>query len=430
MRWPLLLPLALAACTPRADTTTQPATPAPDAPAADAACVDVATATLDLGTDTAAPLVACGAKVDGWVGALRGTVRAVGRSQSASWVLTETALLGQAEGADWVVPLEGIEGTDVAAGFDRTAFVLDGVAGTIHRVEGEQVSTLVTDPTLENARALVRIGGSLFVGTPRGIAKVSLSDGSTAVLRDGLDVVDLTVDDIGALLVLVPGGLARVYPSGEDAPISASTTDARRIAFDLATSELLTIDGAGAPQRTAYAALVPEGPGSRPVAHGEMGPFLETGYILAGAEFWPHRGSTPAKYPEEILWGFYPHEGEVFEGSAAVATATDAATACAEQSYAALRAWIPTATDALAGATATGMAPRFYLWVNDYSEADDPFPKPMREAKLWYWARDPAVPGRIPGYFKWETVLDQTGECRWPQSDQAMSFLTETAAKP
>ena len=240
-------------------------------------------------------------------------------------------------------------------------------------------------------------------------------------------MLDLTVDDIGALLVLTPAGLARLLPSGDDAPLTTTTLDAQRIAFDLARHQVLAIDRAGAVQRIDYATLVPEGPNSRPIAHGDMGPFLVDGYILAGAEYWPHRGSTPAKYPEEILWGFYPHEGEVFEGAPAVATATEAAVRCAEQSYAALKAWIPTATDALAKATATGKAPRFYLWVNDYTEADDPFPNPMREAKLWYWTRDPAVAGRIPGYFKWETVVDQKGACHWPQAEQAAAFLEEAA---
>lgn len=412
MRRFVLAAVALVSCSTRPDTPTQVQSPA--LPTATASCTDVAAATLNLRDATPAPLEAC-----------EEDVVAVALSQTHGWRLTADSL----HQGDESIALGDVTGADVAAGYGASAFVLDGTAGSIHRAESGALVPLITDASLEGARALVRIGGSLFVGTPRGVAKVSLSDGKLAEVRSGLDVLDLTVDDIGALLVLQPSGLARMLPSGEDVPLSTTTLDAVRITFDLTTAEVITVRGDGTVARVDYATLVPEGPNSRPTSHGDMGPFEESGFVLAGAEYWPHRGSTPAKYPEEILWGFYPHEGEVFEGSAATATATAAAVACAEESYAALRAWIPTTTDALARATADGKAPRFYLWVNDYSESDDPFPADKREAKLWYWAREKAVAGRIPGYFKWETVLDQTGECHWPDAAQAQAFL-DSAAKP
>ena len=342
-------------------------------------------------------------------------------SQTHTWTLDGEAL----HSGDTTIALGDVTPTDVAAGYGATAFVLDGSAGAIHRAEGTALTAFAKDTALEGARAVVRIGGSLFVGTPSSLLQVSLSDAAVSVVRDGLDVLDVTVDDVGALVVLQPTGLARLLPSGDDAPLAETALDARRIAFDLGSRTLLAVDAADQVQRMDYGAFVPEAP----TRHGEMGPFERSGFILAGAEYWPHRGSTPAAYPEEILWGFYPHEGEVFEGSPAVATATEAATKCAEASFAALQAWIPTATEALTAATAHGKAPRFYLWVNDYSEADDPFPAEMRQAKLWYWARNPAVAGRIPGYFKWETVLDQKGECHWPEPTQAMAFLKEAAAE-
>ncbi len=409
MRQSALLALGLVACTTRPDAPVDTQAPA----AVPSRCSDVATADLNLGEATPTPLEACDVNDV-----------AVALSQTSRWNLTKDAL----RNAERSLPLEHLAGTDVAAGYGDVAFVLDGTAGTIHRFEGNDSAVVLQDARLTGARALVRIGGSLFVGTPAGVAKVSLSDGQLAFVAQGRDVLDLAVDDIGALLLLTTDGLARVLPSGAEAPLSTTTIDATRIAFDLVTRQLLVVDSAGVVGRIDYATLAPEGPQSRPVAHGEMGPFFESGYILAGAEYWPHRGSTPAKYPEEILWGFYPHEGEVFEGAAATATATDAAVRCAEQSFAALRAWIPTATEALAKATAKGKAPRFYLWVNDYSEADDPFPADMRQAKLWYWARTPSVAGRIPGYFKWETVVDQKGECSWPHPEQALAFLEEAAS--
>jgi len=409
MRHVVSFALALVSCTTRTDA---PIDAQPPIPREQNACTDVAAATLDLADATPQPVEGCGPDVV-----------AVALTQDTRWTLTASTL----EGAEQSFPLVEIAPTDVAAGHADTAFVLDGSAGAIHRAESGGLVRLATDPSLIGARALVRIGGSLFVGTPEGLITVDLADAEVSVVREGLDVLDITVDDVGALVVLTSDGFGRMLPSGADVPISAPDVDARRIAFDLVADQLLVVDESGSVQRIDYPELVPEGPSSRPIAHGEMGPFLASGYVLAGAEYWPHRGSTPAEYPGEILWGFYPHEGEVFEGAPALATATDAAVGCAERSYAALKAWIPTATDALADATADGKARRFYLWVNDYSEADDPFPSPMRQAKLWYWAREPAVAGRIPGYFKWETVVDQRGECRWPQPEQAMAFLEEAA---
>ena len=412
MRRIVLATVVLASCSTRTDATTTVQSPqTPDTPPA---CVDVATATLNLRDATPAPIEACG----------EGAV-AVALSHTHAWTLTKAAL----READQPIALGNVVGTDVAAGYGPSAFVLDGSSGSIHRAESGALVPFVTDASLKDARAIVRIGGSLFVGTPRGITKVSLADGKASAVREGLDVLDLTVDDIGALLVLRRSGLTRLLPSGKEAPLSTTKIDATRIAFDLDTAEVMTVSADGSVARVDYASLVPEGPDSRPVQHGDMAPFDANGFILAGAEYWPHRGSTPAKYPEEILWGFYPHEGEIFDGSAAVATATAAAVKCAEKSYAALQAWIPTAAEALTRATADGKAPRFYLWVNDYSEADDPFPADMREAKLWYWARESAVAGRIPGYFKWETVVDQKGACHWPDAAQAHAFLQTAASK-
>ena len=30
------------------------------------------------------------------------------------------------------------------------------------------------------------------------------------------------------------------------------------------------------------------------------------GYTLAGAEYWPYIGKDDIKYPDDVLWGFYP----------------------------------------------------------------------------------------------------------------------------
>ena len=42
-----------------------------------------------------------------------------------------------------------------------------------------------------------------------------------------------------------------------------------------------------------------------------MDTFEMNGYLLAGAEYWPYVGRDDIKYPEEVLWGFYPAKGEI-----------------------------------------------------------------------------------------------------------------------
>jgi hypothetical protein len=147
------------------------------------------------------------------------------------------------------------------------------------------------------------------------------------------------------------------------------------------------------------------------------------GIVLSGAEYWPFRGDRPPKYPDDVLWGFYPQQGVVFEGAASVASATPEAIACAERSHAALRDWVEASPAKFRRAVELGASNRFYLWTNDYSQAVTPFPQPVRKNRLWYWQRDPAVVGRVPGFWKWETTLTQAGECLIPEREQIDEYL-------
>ncbi len=105
--------------------------------------------------------------------------------------------------------------------------------------------------------------------------------------------------------------------------------------------------------------------------------------------------------------------------------------ACAEKSYQALRAFVRTRPAKLHEAAKSPLtSARFYLWVNDYSEASPDFPHPVRPARLWYWQRKPQVVGRIPGYWKWETTLTRAGECQIPSEPQIGAYLQEKLGQP
>ena len=165
-------------------------------------------------------------------------------------------------------------------------------------------------------------------------------------------------------------------------------------------------------------------------ADGElMKPTAINGLILSGAEYWPVHGSVEFRYPEDVLWGFYPKEGVIPDGETepSPASASPQAVACAEQSYSKLLTFFANHPTTLDRIVAIGQAHfitnKFYLWINDYSQASDPYPFESRPEKFWYWTRNPQEPNRTPGYWKWETTLTQQGVCLIPSDQQITSYL-------
>jgi hypothetical protein len=166
-----------------------------------------------------------------------------------------------------------------------------------------------------------------------------------------------------------------------------------------------------------------------------MDTFTINGYELTGAEYWPYVGEVDIKYPEEVLWGFYPEAGVVPPGEEDPnpATARPEAVACAQKAHAALVAFVTSDSPKFRranelGAAAGWVVPRFYLWTNDYGKAATPYPPGVREARLWYWKRKQPSPPKPPGYWKWESSLLQNGECTIPQAAQIETYLDEMIA--
>lgn len=166
-----------------------------------------------------------------------------------------------------------------------------------------------------------------------------------------------------------------------------------------------------------------------------MASFTMNGYTLTGAEYWPYAGTEDIKYPEEVLWGFYPQQGVVPEGETDPnpASARPEAIACAEKAFAALQDFIKSDPPMLKKIIDYGMltaqiVPRFYLWTNDYGRAATPYPPGVREARLWWWARKQPDPPKPPGYWKWESTVTQSGECQiphQPQIDEALKAMAD-----
>jgi hypothetical protein len=184
---------------------------------------------------------------------------------------------------------------------------------------------------------------------------------------------------------------------------------------------------------TPAARRVERPPPASPIAD-RMDTFEMNGYVLAGAEYWPYVGKDDIKYPEEVLWGFYPQKGVVAAGEteANPDSARPEVIACAQESFTALQVFLasnpPKLRSIIERGEAAGFVPRFYLWTNDYGRAATPYPPGVREARLWYWKRKQPEPPKPPGYWKWEASLLQDGNCQVPQAAQIETYLTETLA--
>jgi hypothetical protein len=165
-----------------------------------------------------------------------------------------------------------------------------------------------------------------------------------------------------------------------------------------------------------------------------MSSFESNGYVLSGAEYWPASGNAEVKYPEEVLWGFYPKKGIAPPGETDKNPddASSAAIACAEKSFAALKAFLATEPPELRRIVERGKAEgytnKFYLWTNDYTRAATPYAPGVRSARLWYWKRKTPDPTRPPGYWKWEATVTQRGECQLPGAAQTRAMLVEIDA--
>jgi hypothetical protein len=178
----------------------------------------------------------------------------------------------------------------------------------------------------------------------------------------------------------------------------------------------------------------PEPAKPEPAKPAAMDTFTINGYLLAGAEYWPYAGTDEIKYPDAVLWGFYPKKGVIGPGETTpnLDDASAAALACARTAYDALRTFLqsdpPVLRKIVEQGAAKGYVPRFYLWTNDYTRAATPYPPGVREARLWYWKRKQPEPPKPPGYWKWEATVTQSGECQIPRAEQIEKVLADELA--
>lgn len=153
------------------------------------------------------------------------------------------------------------------------------------------------------------------------------------------------------------------------------------------------------------------------MAQEEMDAYQLNGFELSGSEYWPVYGTTPFKYPDDVLWGFKGEENDYGKPT----PASDIAQKCARQAYDKLGALLESPTAELKKVKSLGATSRFFLWTNDNSKADPS--NNMRPSRMWHWNSGPKDYSK--GYWKWESTVTPDGKCLVPDLNQAKQELTK-----
>ena len=329
------------------------------------------------------------------------------------------------------VPAASPQAPQSVTGYGGVVFTADQATARVVRSSAGEQTVLFAGEEGDRPTRLLLYGGQLIVGGKTGLHSISLKDHTRTSIVDGLGpVVGVALDHVGYFIVATSGErpLVRVTPGGQITALKAPGLKPSDISFDPVTRMLTVTDArTGQDSELDYLTLVGDDRAAWKVRDARpMKPFTAHGVELTGGEYWPNRGDAATNYPDDVMWGFYPEKGVVFEGEAAPATPTKAAMDCAQTAYDALKLWIDANHESFLAATAKlGTSSRFYLWVNDYSEANDPFPHEKRPHKFWYWQRKPAVVGRVVGYWKWESSVGHDGTCRIPEDAQIKAYLAD-----
>ena len=150
-----------------------------------------------------------------------------------------------------------------------------------------------------------------------------------------------------------------------------------------------------------------------------MAPFQLNGFELTGAEYWIFDSSEAFKYPDFVLWGFSGQSNSYGRTTPAPMKARE----CALVAYNELVKFLATPPPEFIKLKASGVTYRFFLWVNDYTKANDEVPRPSR---MWHWNSGPK--NYSQGFWKWESTLSASGECITPSADQVSKVIIDTTA--
>lgn len=352
----------------------------------------------------------------------------VAASNKIVWIIGKAAITAYTFGTKKKIATHTIPPnanfTAAVVGFDNTLFCLDAGKNQIYRWNNGTWTALFESADLSNANCILLNGPSLYIGTSNAIKVLHIGNTKLSTVADNVpNVKTMSIDYFGNLVILTNDFIARYTSDGEKIILPIDAKDAITMAVNTFYNKLLVINKANEITVVDYLKLIGESATTMAMKNNRpMKPFSTKDMILVGSEFLYYTVDEKGVQKEEVNDGFYPEQGVYIDGEKGTFTPNEKVMDCAKKSYLAFKKWAATLPPAFM-ATAKNTPPMFWLMVNDYSGIKTTLTEKKREAALWYWKRDPAVTGRVPGYWKWEATLTQDCKCEIPNEAAAIKYL-------
>jgi hypothetical protein len=313
--------------------------------------------------------------------------------------------------------------TAVVMGFDNTLFALDAATNKIYRFN-KTWELLAESEELKNANCLLLNGSSLYVGTNNAIKEFHIGNKKISTIAQNVpNVKTMSLDFFGNLVVLTNDFLARYTLDGEKIVLPIDVKDIETVVVNNSSNKLFVVNKKNELLTKDYLTAINESPKTWVAkSRRTMKPFANKDMMLVGSEFLYNYKDADGKQIEDVKDGFYPEKGIFVDGEQGTFTPSAKVMACAEKSYAAFTKWVAKLPKEFM-TTTKNTPPMFWLMVNDYSNIKDTLTEKKREAALWYWKRNPAIVGRVPGYWKWEATFTQDCKCEIPNEAAAIKYL-------
>jgi ribosomal protein L30E len=359
----------------------------------------------------------------------------VAASNKFIWVIGQTemscfSLTNHQKTGTYPLP-ENVRFSAVEIGFDNTLFCLDASKNQVQRFHKGNWKIVCEGEQIAKANCMILSGRNLYIGTQNSLKVLNIGNGKLDIIAENTpNIKAISFDYYGNLVTLTDGAVVKFSLKGEKQILPIEVKNAISLSINTTSNALFIINSDGKMGFIDYFKLTND-PSGIALANQKrtMKPFETKNMILVGSEYLYYSMNEKSELIEGGDDGFYPQKGVYLEGEPATKTPNPTVMACAEKSFEAFKKWSVNLPQEFQ-ATTKETPPMFWLMVNDYSEIKQPLKEKTRDAGLWYWKRNPAVLGRVPGYWKWEATVTQEGKCTIPNAEQAKKYLENHVKMP
>jgi hypothetical protein len=310
-------------------------------------------------------------------------------------------------------------------GYNDAVFLIDHAKKQLFLYGDNVFTVLLEDPKLESAASLLLINGDLFIGTKTNVLNFNLRKKILSVYAENTGaVLSLEKDHLVHIVALTEDSIIRFLSKDKRAALLPNDANYVALSINSDGGKLLLLDKKGTISGFDYVKLTGESAQEWALRKSrKMQVFENSNLKLIGSEYIIHFNDADPEKREVYLEGFYPEKGKVENGELSPLTPGAKTMECAEKSYQAFVKWSQKVSVDFKNTVKHGVPPTFWLMVNDYTSIKEPLQNAQRHAKIWYWKRNPSVPGRYPGFWKWEAVLTQDGVCELPDEKEAGQYF-------